>query len=37
MDPVLDRIDAWQQAGLIDPETASRLRADVAANPMPPN
>ncbi|MEO5939818.1 MAG: hypothetical protein ABIZ72_02760 [Candidatus Limnocylindrales bacterium] len=27
MDPVLDRIDAWQQAGLIDPVTADRLRA----------
>ena len=31
MDPVLARIDAWQQAGLLDPATADRLRADEAA------
>jgi hypothetical protein len=30
MDPVLARIDAWQQAGLLDPVTAARLRADEA-------
>ena len=33
MDPVLARIDAWQQAGLIDPTTADRLRAAEAAEP----
>jgi hypothetical protein len=33
MDPVLARIDAWQQAGLIDPTTADRLRAAEAADP----
>ena len=33
MDPVLARIDAWQQAGLIDPMTADRLRAAEAAEP----
>jgi hypothetical protein len=27
MDPVLARIDEWQQAGLLDPTTAARLRA----------
>jgi hypothetical protein len=31
MDPVLARIDAWQQAGLLDPVTAARLRADEGA------
>ncbi len=36
MDPVLDRIDGWQRAGLLDRETADRLRADVAARPMSP-
>ena len=36
MDPVLARIDAWQQAGLIDPETAARLRADEAAHASGP-
>src|SRR4051794_5102698 len=35
MDPVIARIDAWQRAGLIDPITADRLRADEAS--LPPN
>ncbi len=33
MDPILSRIDAWQQIGLIDLATADRLRADQAAQP----
>jgi len=33
MDSVLARIDAWQRAGLIDPATADRLRADEAQRP----
>ena len=36
MDPVLSRIDAWQQAGLIDPSTADRLRADEAVHATRP-
>ena len=35
MDPVLARIDAWQQAGLIDPSTADRLRAAETATAPP--
>lgn len=33
MDPVLDRIDAWERLGLIDGATAARLRSAEAEHP----
>jgi hypothetical protein len=36
MDPVLDRIAAWERTGLLDPVTATRLRADEAARTSGP-
>ena len=36
MNEILDRIEAWQSAGLIDAETAARLRtAEMATEPAP--
>jgi hypothetical protein len=37
MDQVLDRIAAWEAAGLIDPETAARLRHAEADRPPEPS
>ena len=34
MNPVLERISTWEAAGLIDPETAARLRLAEADRPQ---